>query len=258
MVRRLSILALASALNLLIQWPAMALDIQGLPGSTWGEVSHDVDSLVGTGAMGYINQGIDWTTLPGAITFNTFAEFRYRFRSANKEFYNAYSEAVGLEFKKSPFRLGMDYVWERFPALGERSDKVQYYLTWYYDWDLKRASLTTLNVLGYPGSVWGEASHDVDSLVGTGAMGYINQGIDWVELPGAVTFNTFAEFRYRFRSANKEFYNAYSEAVGLEFKKSPFRLGMDYVWERFPALGERSDKVQFYLTWYYDWDLKRK
>ncbi|MBI3812774.1 MAG: hypothetical protein HY283_11340, partial [Nitrospirae bacterium] len=66
------------------------------------------------------------------------------------------------------------------------------------------------------------------------------------------------EFRYRFRSENKEFYNAYSEAVGLEFKRSPFRLGMDYVWERFPAVGERSDKVQYYLAWYYDWDLKPK
>jgi stress response protein SCP2 len=258
MVRWIFIQAGILIVGLILSKPAYALDVQGLPGSTWGNVSHDVDKLVGTGAMGYINQGIDWVELPGEITVNTFAEFRYRFRSENQEFYNAYSSAVGLEFKRSPFRLGMDYAWERLPSLHEQSNKVQYYLTWYYDWDLKRASPGGLNVQGFPGSTWGNISHDVDKLVGTGAMGYINQGIDWVRLPGEITFNTFAEFRYRFRSENKEFYNAYSKAVGLEFKKSPFRLGMDYVWERFPALGEQSDKVQYYLTWFYDWDLKHQ
>jgi len=258
MIRRIFISAGLLIVLLLHSMPVFALSLQGLPGSTWGNVTHDVDSLVGTGAMGYVNQGIDWVQLPGEITFNTFAEFRYRFRNENKEFYNAYSEAVGLEFKRSPFSLGMDYVWERFPAAGERSDKVQYYLTWFYDWDLKRAPRGAIKVQGFPGSIWGNVSHDVDSLVGTGAMGYINQGIDWVQLPGEITFNTFTEFRYRFRNENKEFYNAYSEAVGLEFKRSPFRLGMDYVWERFPAVGEQSNKVQYYLSWFYDWDLKSR
>jgi len=257
-MRQFSCSGVVLVVSLLFSIPVFALDIQGLPGSTWGTVSHDVDKLVGTGAMGYINQGIDWVKLPGEITFNTFAEFRYRFRNENKQFYNAYSPAVGLEFKRSPFRLGMDYAWERFPGTGEQSNKVQYYLTWYYDWDLKPASPSGLEVEGFPGSTWDTISHDVDSLVGTGAMGYINQGIDWVRLPGAVMFNTFAEFRYRFRGENKEFFNAYSKAVGLEFRRSPFHLGMDYVWERFPALGERSDKLQYYLTWYYDWDLKHK
>ena len=135
MVRWIFIPAGILIVGLIFSRPAYALDVQGLPGSTWGNVSHDLDRLVGTGAMGYVNQGIDWTTLPGEITFNTFAEFRYRFRNENEEFYNAYSEAVGLEFRRSPFRLGMDYVWERFA--GEQSKKVQYYLTWFYDWDLK-------------------------------------------------------------------------------------------------------------------------
>ncbi|HUK56091.1 MAG TPA: hypothetical protein VLY20_05485 [Nitrospiria bacterium] len=255
MRRWLSLWGAVFGVGLMFSPPVWALDYLGLPGSTWGEVSHDVDSLVGSGAMGYVNQGIDWVKLPGAITFNTFAEFRYRFRSENKEFYNAYTGATGLEFKRGPFHLGMDYAWERFPAEGEQSNNLQYYLIWYYDWDLDR---TSRKLLGVPGSTWGELSHDVNSLVGTGAMGYVNQGIDWVKLPGAVTFNTFAEFRYRFRSDNKEFYNAYSEATGLEFRRSPLHLGMDYVWERFPGTGERSNKVQYYLTWYYDWDLKHK
>ena len=135
MSRRFLVFSAAVAFSVSLSQSVHAIEIQGYPGSTWGNISHDLDRLVGTGAMGYVNQGIDWTTLPGEITFNTFAEFRYRFRNENEEFYNAYSEAVGLEFRRSPFRLGMDYVWERFA--GEQSKKVQYYLTWFYDWDLK-------------------------------------------------------------------------------------------------------------------------
>jgi len=252
------IIILISSLGLLGSRPASALKYEGLPGSTWGAVYHDNDQLVGTGTLGYVNQGIDWVTLPGAITVNTYVEFRYRFRSENNEFYNAYSEAVGLEFQRSPFHLGVDYAWERFPPIDEQSNKFQYYLTWFYDWDLNRGSLKSSRVLGYPGSVWGTAYYDNDSLVGSGTLGYINQGINWVTLPGKVIVNTFAEFRFQLRSANKDFYNTYSEAVGVELQRSPFHLGMDYVWQRFPVLGEQSNKLQFYLTWYYDWDLMKK
>ncbi len=70
--------------------PGPARGIEGLPGSTWGQLSYDADRLVGAGTMGYVNQWIDWAKLPGGIMVNTFAEFRYRLRSENREFYNDY------------------------------------------------------------------------------------------------------------------------------------------------------------------------
>ena len=123
---------------LILSLPVRALSIEGLPGSTWDAFTHDFDSLVGSGAQGYVNQGIDWTTLPGGITFNTFAEFRYRLRTDNNDFYNAYGPALGIELRRPIFKLGADYYWERFPGLDETDAKFQVYLTWYYDWDLKR------------------------------------------------------------------------------------------------------------------------
>ena len=66
------------------------------------------------------------------------AEFRYRLRGGNKTFYNAYGPALGLELRKWSFHLGMDYYWQRFPELDESSNRLRYYLSWYYDWDLKR------------------------------------------------------------------------------------------------------------------------
>ena len=115
-----------------------ALAIEGLPGSTWGSVSQDADDIEGTGAIGYLNQGVDWTTLPGGVVLNTFAEFRYRLREGNKTYNNAYGPALGLELRKWSFHLGMDYYWQRFPELDESSNRLRYYLSWYYDWDLKR------------------------------------------------------------------------------------------------------------------------
>jgi hypothetical protein len=136
--RSISCLGGAFLLILILSRPSSAFDILALPGSTWGQLSHDDDNLVGTGAMGYINQGVDWIKLPGEITFNTFAEFRYRLRDKNNDFYNAYGPAVGVEFKKSFFKLGINYYWEQFPSLDERSNKLQFYLSWFYDWDLKQ------------------------------------------------------------------------------------------------------------------------
>lgn len=116
---------------------AAAFDIEGLPGSTWGQTTYEAKGLTGPGAQGYFNQGIDWVTLPGGVTVNTFAEARFRFREKNKAYFNAYGPAIGLELRKSHLKLGADYYWERFPELSESSNRMQYYLSWYYEWDLK-------------------------------------------------------------------------------------------------------------------------
>ncbi|MEK7825846.1 MAG: hypothetical protein AAB266_05420, partial [Nitrospirota bacterium] len=64
MTRHIFFLIWILTLMLICSPQARALDYIGLSGSTWGQITHDVDDLVGTGTMGYINQGIDWTTLP--------------------------------------------------------------------------------------------------------------------------------------------------------------------------------------------------
>jgi hypothetical protein len=117
---------------------AWAFDIEGLPGSTWGQASYEKADIAGPGVLGYVNQGVDWITLPGELTLNTFVEVRYRFRENNKAFYNAYGPAVGVELRRSPWHLGVDYYWERYPELSEASNRLQFYLSWFHDWDLKK------------------------------------------------------------------------------------------------------------------------
>ena len=44
---------------------AKAYEVQSLPGSTWVNINYSDRGIVGSGAMGWINQGIDWFTVTG-------------------------------------------------------------------------------------------------------------------------------------------------------------------------------------------------
>ncbi len=238
--------------------------IEALPGSTWGVLTHTNSDVSGDSFQGWINQGIDWTTLPGGITLNTYAEYRYRAQTDNKQYFNAYGPVLGLEFRKWFLKLGTDYYWQTYPAWPggtQRSDNHEYYLTGYYKWDANKLdSLNSTKIVGLPGSVWFYLTYDAKGLTGSGGQGWINQGIDWFTIPGDITFNTYAEYRYRAQTKQFEYYDAQGPAVGLEFKKSYFKLGADYYWQeypRWPGGTLRSDYLEIYLTWYIDWDLKK-
>jgi tetratricopeptide (TPR) repeat protein len=113
------------------------LKLDALSGSTYGKLSYDFAGLTGTSISGYINEGIDWFTLPGGITFNTYAEYRLSFRTKDTLYYNAHGPAAGVEFQKKPFTLGLNAFWQMYPERGIVDRQVGAYLRWYYDWDLK-------------------------------------------------------------------------------------------------------------------------
>lgn len=246
----------------LLHAAATANALEGFPGSTWGIVNDSSGEVSGSGGMGWINQGVDWIVLPGGVVLNTFAEYRFRSRSRQPEYYNARGPAAGLEFRKSMFRLGADYYWETMPNYpgGARHSTIrELYLAGYNSWDLtKNADLHLPGAIGLPGALWFNLAHDVKGLTGSGGMGWINQGIDWFTLPGGAVMNTYAEYRYRSRTKLEDYYDARGPAVGIELRKPLFRIGADYYWQHYPVLEERSHELEFYLTWYVDWDWKKR
>jgi len=235
--------------------------VEGYPGSAWGILSHNSNGLTGSGGMGWINQGVDWFALPGGVMLNTYAEYRFRQRTKQYEYYNTQGPVAGLELKRSSLHLGVDYYWEKmpdYPGGARQSKNRECYLTGFYDWDLKKNAAPGLTgISGMPGSIWLNLTYDINGLAGSGGTGWINQGIDWFVLPGNVAFNTYAEYRMRERTRLQDYYNVRGPAVGLEFKNPSVRLGADYYWEHYPVLGTRSNTIEFYLAWYVDWDLKR-
>ena len=114
------------------------LPIVGYPTAFWARLSHDFNSLEGSGAQGWVTQSIDWVELPYHTVFRTLASYNWRFRSENQTFYNYQGPGLGVELEHSPLTLGMEYIWRRYPLLHEENKTFELYLTWYFYWDLKK------------------------------------------------------------------------------------------------------------------------
>ena len=239
--------------------PARALAVEGYPGSAWSSLSYDDDKLNGANSagMGFVNQGIQWFTLPTNAHFVTYAEYRRRARTYHPEYYDTGGPAVGAELRWDYITAGVDYYWERL--VGATSNREQYYISTYYTWSLA-------NKLGWaealPGAVWATATYDNDDYSGSGLMGFVNQGIQWTTLPGDIPFITYVEYRYRTRNKNQGWYDTKGPAAGFEFRKSYFSLGADYYMLQ-ELEGPQTDTKwaenshwQVYFTLFIPWDLK--
>ncbi|MBF0558917.1 MAG: tetratricopeptide repeat protein [Nitrospirae bacterium] len=243
--------------------------IVGLPGYSWGNNLHYLKLYTGNSPSFSVNQGIDWLRLPGDVILNTYGEYRYTNKTNSATYVNTSGQDAGIVFKKSDFKLGAEFSWDKYPDLRKTETSKNVYLTWYYDWYKymkRRGEESSLNIMeALTGSTYGRINHDFGNVTGTSVSGFINQGIDWFSLPGDITFNTYAEYRFGFRTKDSVYYNSHGPAVGIELQKKPFRLGMDYYWEfnteqnsSLPGQHATDKKVTVYLKWYYNWDLKPK
>lgn len=236
-----------------------AFEVEAYPGSIWGSLSYDADKRNGANSagMGFANQGIQWLTIPTNARLVTYAEYRRRARTYKPEYFDTGGPAVGVELRWDYLTVGVDYYWERL--VGAISNREQYYATFYYTWSLAN-ELSWAE--GLPGAVWLQATYDKDDYSGSGMMGFVNQGIQWVTLPGDIPFITYVEYRHRTRSKNQGYYDTKGPAAGFEFRKSYFTVGADYYWLR-ELDGPETNTVwaanshwQVYLTFFASWDLK--
>lgn len=101
-------------------------------------------------------------------------------------------------------------------------------------------------VEGLPGYTWGSLRKNVG---GEETVSYLlNQGIDWVILPGEIMLNTFVEYR----SINNElkYFNDETEGVvGIDFSYKPFHVGVEYILEHW----QEGNSGRYYISWYHDW-----
>ena len=239
---------------------AAAYSPQGYPGSTWGTLSRDFDGLEGNGAQGFVKQGVQWLTLPYDVPFQTYGFFAWRQRSLNRPFYNELGPGAGFSLSKSIFDFGLDFYSQRFPELHETSNTAELYLSWYQNWDWLRgkgARVFGLPIIGVPLTTWGRFFDDFDSLQGYGAQGWISQGIDWYRFPGGVVLDTQGTYYFRYRSENRPFYDTQGPSLGVSLNWQFLTAGWEYRWSDYPELHQNAKENRVYLTWYYNWDLKK-
>lgn len=237
---------------------------EGLPGDSFGKIVQDLDGGAGISLSFYVNQGIDWVKLPGGIILNTYGEYRYSTRSNQSLYFNESGEALGITLKKSIFKLGLEYYWQSFPDQNANYLTTNTYLAWYQDWSKyvrSRADESWFSIDGFSGETYGKITYDLNDPVngsGFGFSGFTNEGIDWLTLPGEITLNTHAEFRYGFRTNNNYYNNSFGPALVIELQKLPFKLGMEYYWDRYTEQNITQQSWTVYLLWHYYWDLKSK
>ena len=237
--------------------PAAALAPLAYPGSLWGDFYREFNGFDGTGIQGRLTQGVDWARLPYGVTFNTFGSYSWRFRTLNKDYFDAHGPAVGALLRRGPVGAGMDYTWLEYPRLNRSSRSLEFFADWYKAWELGGPSWRGPVVKGLPLSTWGRMSYDLEGLEGAGSMGWVKQGVRWLELPHEAGLVAFASYNWRLRSLNHQYYNSHGPSLGVEVSQRYASLGIEYDWRAFPALNRSTRSLQLYLTWYFDWDLKR-
>ena len=108
-------------------------------------------------------------------------------------------------------------------------------------------------IVGLPGHTWGSVYHDLHGTAGTGGSLLLNQGIDWVRLPGDVLLRTYGEAWVRARTKDNRYHDIVGQAAGVELRKAPFRLGAEYVWEQYTRQNKKDQGGHLFLAWYQDW-----
>jgi hypothetical protein len=122
-----------------------ALAIEGLRGSTWGEVRQEIPDhgennlIVDT----WIRQGIDWVKWGDSASLNTYATVRLKWDSEKLDWNNSVGPGVGIAIdyfthKGLNISWGMEYLWDRFYESGRSEQKLVLYMNWYGWWDLKK------------------------------------------------------------------------------------------------------------------------
>lgn len=109
-------------------------------------------------------------------------------------------------------------------------------------------------IQGLSGDTWGRVGQDLTGKTGLGVSTYVNQGIDWVKLPGDIMFNTYAEYRYSKRTKENTYFDASGPALGAMLVRPPFRLGTEYFWPHpVPPGSPQGGSSRAYLSWYTEW-----
>ena len=238
----------------------LLLPIVGLPGNIFGNLSHDLHGVTGTGLSATINQGVDWLKLPWDVMLRSYGEIWYRTRTRDSLYYDILGQAVGTELRKSDFRLGGEYISEKYTTQSKRNSGASLFIGWYQDWYKylydRSEDAGWFNIQSLSGSTYGKLAYDLTGATGTGVSGSINQGIDWLRLPGNILLNSFVEYRYSFRTGDNVYYNEHGPVIGTEFQRSPFRAGIENYWEHDTERHLLNSRTNAYLKWYYGWDLK--
>ena len=119
------------------------------------------------------------------------------------------------------------------------------------------APASSYGEVGYSGASWGEVRHEGgDGESNTLLYGWVDQGIDWVEL-GGMKLSTYAILRYSLDTEGLDWNNSLAPGVGVAVRRGAVKAGAEVFQERFLESDRTENKAVLYMNWWVGWDLKR-
>jgi len=137
------------------------------------------------------------------------------------------------------------------------------FLETYGAWRLSTAN-SMAPFLALPGITWAElrlpASQGPEDRHNVIFEGTVEQGIDWVRVPGGGLLNTYAAVDITKDSKEHAYNNSVALGLGvrLKYQVSPgwtIQPGMEAVRDHRWSIGSTRDDILIYLNWYRSWDI---
>jgi len=250
--------------------PPAALAIEGLPGSTWGDLHLDVPSSGSADLIleGWIRQGVAWARWGAGETdflLQTYATLRYKWDSEGLDWNNYLGPGAGLALDlRAPggplVSWGVEYVHQWNDRSGGSQPYTAPFMNWYHWWEIRQRD--------WPGSTWGDLRWQIPNSGPSNLIlqGWIRQGwvMSWWEL-GSQTFllGPYLRLRYNVDSEGLSWNNTLGPGVGLAVDMDRPRgpllsCGVEYSWEKALRAAGGVHRATVFVRWYAWWDLLGK
>jgi hypothetical protein len=267
-MRRLIVIIFLTILWLAL--PKVVPAIEGLPGSTWGDLHGEFPHPGDSDAIleGWIRQGIGWKRWnKGTKSFllNTYVTARYKWDSRGYDYNNYLGPGVGASIDmyapEGPvISWGVEHIYQINYRSGDDQPYTALFMNWYYWWNIREKK--------YPGSTWGDLRYEVPNSGKSNLIleGWLRQGIvlkRWEKGRQTYVLNPYLGVRYKVDTEGFNWNNYLGPSVGIavdmESAKGPLiSLGVEYNWEKNLRSGPDINRVDVFMRWYAWWDLLKK
>lgn len=252
--------------------PSSAPAIEGLPGSTWGNIYEEFPHPGGNDTIlnGWVRQGVAWKRwdMGGDTTLvlDTYATVRYYWDSRGFDWFNDFGPGGGVSLDLSApsgpsISGGAEYIYQMNYTSGTQQPYTNLFLNWYHWWDIRENN--------FPGSTWGDLLWKIPTHHGENDVlleGWIKQGIvlkRWQAGSQTFVLDPYVTARYRYDSLGLDWNNYIGPGGGiaLEMESSNGPLlswGVEYDYQKNISGGSNVNRIEAYMRWYAWWDLKKK
>ena len=236
--------------------PCFAFSPAGYPGAVWMNSGRDTGGIDGTYTQGMLRQGAEVLRLAGGQPLQVYGKYNWRLRNVNKDYYNSYTPYLGTMLSFKYVDVGAEFGWPHYTGLSNGSQDYSLFASWSRYWSLKEWRKSDF-IKALPLSTWGNAAYDLGNQNGSSTMGWAKLQADVFWLPRNIMAGPFLSYDWRLRTRNADYFNLSGISSGFEIGNDAVQLGARYAWRNYSKLGRQDRGLEFYITVYKAWDLKR-